>query len=106
MKRLIIVSLTLLLFVFLGFCRQAKAEDEYVDYGSDSSDSSDSFNSSDSPDSFDTNNVTNYEDVSFDGGGGSTINTEYDTESYQNVPDVGPSGPVGYYDSEGNYYSY
>lgn len=103
MKSVIIVFLTLLLFVFLGFCWQAKAEDEYVDYGSDSSDS---FDSSDSPDSFDTNNVTNYEDVSFDGGGGSTINTEYDTESYQNVPDVGPSGPVGYYDSEGNYHSY
>ena len=40
----------------------------------------------------------------FDGGSGSTINTSASTES--SVPDVGPSGPVGYYDQDGEYHSY
>ena len=42
----------------------------------------------------------------FDGGSGSTINTEVDTSSSSNVPDVGPSGPVGYYDENMEYHSY
>jgi len=44
------------------------------------------------------------EDTScFDGGPGSTSNTTYDSSS--DVPDVGPSGPVGYYDKDMNYHS-
>jgi len=51
----------------------------------------------------------NYNDTNvWDGGTGSTLSTadsstDYDTQS---VPDVGPSGPVGYYDQDGNYHSY
>jgi len=40
----------------------------------------------------------------FDGGPGSTINTTVDTSS--DVPDVGPSGAVGYYDEDMEYHSY
>ena len=39
----------------------------------------------------------------FDGGSGSTSNTTVDTSS--SVPDIGPSGPVGYYDADMNYHS-
>ncbi len=48
--------------------------------------------------------VAGAEDTSFfDGGSGSTSNTSYSSSS--SVPDVGPSGPVGYYDADMNYHS-
>ncbi len=40
----------------------------------------------------------------YDGGSGSTLNTA-STDYPTDVPDVGPSGPVGYYDENGDYHS-
>ncbi|MDD5633847.1 MAG: hypothetical protein PHW46_01055 [Candidatus Omnitrophica bacterium] len=49
-----------------------------------------------------------YDDTAyFDGGDGSTIDTSPSAGSYSSdVPDVGESAPVGYYDENGNYHSY
>jgi hypothetical protein len=49
--------------------------------------------------------VLAWDTENFDGGSGSTINTDVDTSS-SSVPDVGPSGPVGYYDENMEYHSY
>ncbi len=41
----------------------------------------------------------------FDGGNGSTLNEPVQNTS-SSVPDIGPSGPVGYVDQNGDYHSY
>lgn len=55
--------------------------------------------------SYDEARQASSDSSTFDGGYGSTSNTSSSSYPVGDVPDVGESGPVGYYDENGDYHS-
>ncbi|MDD5085250.1 MAG: hypothetical protein PHE61_04305 [Candidatus Omnitrophica bacterium] len=90
-----LASLLLFFMFFLAVCpliALAESSDEYTG----------AYNYSGS---YDEARETSSNSSAFDGGSGSTYNTSSSSYPVGDVPDVGDSGPVGYYDESGNYHS-